>query len=110
MPVDKEAPEDIKNGIRFYELHMRSPNGHVEIDDLDNYINCSLSGRILMGQPYPMNLQLKLGREHQFEDIPGNGTSGGVSESNQRSFYARWAEIMNAPSWSDIKLDARTRV
>jgi hypothetical protein len=31
-----------------------------------------------------------------------------ISENNQRLFYRRWEEFMNAESWVDISLDAIT--
>jgi hypothetical protein len=27
----------------------------------------------------------------------------GVSEKNQRGFYERWAEMINAESWADVR-------
>lgn len=32
----------------------------------------------------------------------------GPSEQNQRAYYARWAEVMDASSWADIKIAPRT--
>ena len=31
-----------------------------------------------------------------------------ISENNQRNFYARWQEFMNAESWADIHIDPMT--
>ena len=31
-----------------------------------------------------------------------------ISENNQRNFYARWQEFMNAESWADIHIDPIT--
>jgi hypothetical protein len=31
-----------------------------------------------------------------------------ISENNQRYFYLRWQEFMNARSWADIHLDPIT--
>jgi hypothetical protein len=31
-----------------------------------------------------------------------------ISENNQRNFYLRWQEFMNAESWNEITLDPIT--
>ncbi len=34
--------------------------------------------------------------------------SGSTSETNQCAFYDRWAEMMDAPSWKQVKISPRT--
>ena len=39
---------------------------------------------------------------------PGLVSERYISENNQRYFYLRWQEFMNAESWADIHLDPIT--
>jgi hypothetical protein len=41
-------------------------------------------------------------------DYPGLVSERYISENNQRLFYSRWEESMNAESWADIPLDPIT--
>ena len=42
-------------------------------------------------------------------DLPGIVHEGQLSDANQRLFYRRWAEMMDAPSWDDIALAPMTQ-
>ena len=42
--------------------------------------------------------------ELDVDDLPGTLTAGQLSDANQRLFYRRWAEMMDAERWSDIPL------
>ena len=104
LMVEKDAPQEVKDAFRFYETHSHGPNGFMELDDIVNYANCTESGKYSVGRRYPMNLQLKLGQQHTQEDIPGM-TVASPGELNQRDFYSWWAQLMDASSWSQIKLN-----
>jgi 3-phenylpropionate/trans-cinnamate dioxygenase alpha subunit len=106
--TDAEAPQDVKDAIRRRLILSFSPSGTFEQDDGNNFGQCTMSGKGLTGKKYPMNIQLGLGHEWTHEAMPGL-LGYGVSEHNARSFYARWAEVMNASSWSDIRIDPKTR-
>ena len=41
-------------------------------------------------------------------EYPGLVSERYISESNQRRFYLRWQEFMNAERWADIPLDPIT--
>ena len=41
-------------------------------------------------------------------DYPGHVSERYISENNQRLFYRRWEEFMNAASWAQIPLDPIT--
>jgi hypothetical protein len=45
-----------------------------------------------------------LGRAGPHPDYPGLVSERYISENNQRLFYMRWQEFMNAGSWADIPL------
>ena len=45
-----------------------------------------------------------LGHAGPHPDYPGLVSERYISENNQRLFYRRWEEFMNAASWADIPL------
>ena len=105
--VDKAAPPQIKEAQRRNYVRTFGPSGGFEQDDMNNWLQCTNSGTGLVGKRYPMNVQMGLGHETRSEIMPGV-ISRSPSETNQRAFYTRWEEIMNASSWSDIRIDPKT--
>jgi hypothetical protein len=106
--VDKKATEEAREAIRRRQMMTFSSGGIFEQDDGDNFDQVTKSGLSLMGRKYPMNLQMGIGHDRISEAAPGI-LSFGTGETNQRYFYKRWAELMEAPSWSQIRIDPRTR-
>ena len=104
--ADKDAPDEVKKALRDSVLQSFGPSGNLEQDDMNNFNQCTSSGKSLVAQQYPMNLQLGLHHESRDEQIPGLLTTS-PSEVNQRGFYSWWAKMMDAPSWDEIKLDPR---
>ena len=49
-----------------------------------------------------------LGHSGEHPVYPGLVSERYISESNQRGFYRRWEEFMNAESWADISLEPGT--
>ncbi|PYM18958.1 MAG: hypothetical protein DMD81_04740 [Candidatus Rokuibacteriota bacterium] len=73
-----------------------------------NYAHAASRGTI--ARQYPYNYEMGLGRATQsFEDhglaFPGvicDVTNANASESNQRGFYGRWSQFMEARSWTEL--------
>jgi ethylbenzene dioxygenase alpha subunit len=42
------------------------------------------------------------------ESLPGIVHSGQLSDANQRQFYKKWAELMDAETWDSVPLAAAT--
>ena len=106
--VDKAAPTEIKTAIRRFLTQTYGVGGQVEQDDVENWEQATALSKSKQGRRVPMNLQMGLGHETIHEEFPGR-VSPGVSEMNLRAFYARWAEMMQAETWKDIKIDPKTR-
>ncbi len=106
--VDKKAPQEVKDEMRRKLCITFGPAGAMEADDMNNWSQCSKSGAYPAGMKVPMNLQLRLGQERKHEMLPGI-IAPSPSEANQRAFYTRWQEVMEASSWSQIKVDPRTK-
>ena len=46
-----------------------------------------------------------VGHAGSHPDYPGMVSERYISENNQRLFYQRWEQFMNAESWGDIPLE-----
>ena len=99
--IDKEMPSEVREAVHRNAIRGFGPSGGLEQDDMNNWLQCTASGFGPTGKKYPMNVQMGIGHETGLEQFPGV-LSGWPSETNQRSFYSRWAEIMDAPSWNEI--------
>jgi 3-phenylpropionate/trans-cinnamate dioxygenase alpha subunit len=106
--VDKQAPQEVKNSLRKSLTFLMGPSGNMDQDDMNNWLQCTTISRSLQARKRPINQQLGLGRERKHEVIPGT-VAPAPCEMNQRAFYGRWAEVMDAPSWSNITLAPRTK-
>jgi 3-phenylpropionate/trans-cinnamate dioxygenase alpha subunit len=99
--VDKSAPKEVKDAMRVNNTLTFSPAGIVEQDDMSNWMQCTAASTSWKGKQFLANVQLGLGHESVEDGIPGR-IAPAPSEANQRGFYARWAELMDAPSWDRI--------
>ena len=52
---------------------------------------------------YSLNLQMGLGHEGFDPELNAWASDFKVSESNHRSFYRRWGQLMAAESWTDLQ-------
>ena len=100
--VDKAAPPEIKNTFRITGMRAFGPAGTFEQDDMDNWQQCSQSGRGVVSRRYPLNVQMGLGHESYQDDLAAWASDSHYSEINYRGFYSRWAQVMDAKSWSDL--------
>ncbi len=105
--VDKKAPQWARDAMRRNLNFTFGPAGAYEQDDMNNWIQCTSTASSRIARQYDMSIQLGLGHEKRHELLPGT-LSQNISETNQRAFYGRWAEIMDAPSWSQVKMEPRS--
>ncbi len=106
--VDKKAPQWARDAMRKNLNFTFGPAGSYEQDDMNNWIQCTSTASSRIAKQYPMSIQLGLGHEKKHELLPGM-LSQNISETNQRAFYGRWAEIMDEPTWSQIRMDTKSR-
>ena len=93
--VDKAAPQDVRDITRRHVVQRHSASGTWEADDVDNWVHSTKGSGGHVAQRYPQNLQMGLGHETTHPELPG--TVGSFQcEINQRGFYRRWAELMEA--------------
>ena len=97
--VDRDAPPEVKEAMRLHLTQTFGPSGNLEQDDMNNWVQCTGTARGAVARRYPQNVQAHLGREDR------SGAFGGGKRL--RAFYARWAAMMAAESWSDVDLTTK---
>jgi phenylpropionate dioxygenase-like ring-hydroxylating dioxygenase large terminal subunit len=103
--VEKDAPEVVKNAIRIGGAQNNGASGLFEQDDIDNWRSVTESAFSTVARKIPADLSMGSGHFGTHDDWPGKVSERYISENNQRHFYMRWMEFMNADSWNDIHLD-----
>ena len=93
--ADKEAPPEVKEQLRLQVVRGFSPSGTFEQDDMDNWQACTQTGRGVMSRQLDLNMQMGLGHERFDEALQATVSDYRFSESNHRSFYRRWNELMS---------------
>ena len=115
--VDADAPAEVKDFLRHYYIRYSGPSGLTEQDDMENWNYAHEASRGTIARQYPYNYEMGLGRAtRDFEDhglrLPGtimDVPPGAASENNQRGFYTRWRQFMEAASWTELSPRARER-
>ncbi len=101
--VDKAASPAIKAAFRLASLRSFSPAGTFEQDDMDNWQACTQTARGVVARRHPLNYEMGLGHERWDDALNASASEYRFSESNQRQFYQRWAQLMAAEKWAEIK-------
>ena len=106
---DVGSPDEVKRLVREQSVHgAGQPGGLSMQDDMDNWGGVTKSGRHTASRRVPQDLSMGLGHEGPVTERPGRVSGVFCSEINQRSYYTRWEEFMNAESWKDIHIDPIT--
>lgn len=94
--VDKGAPNDVRDATRKAIIRFVSgPAALSEQDRSEIWQESTIASRGVVARRYEFNYQMGLGHDRFHEELPG--TLGKLrSETNQRGFYRRWAELMQA--------------
>ncbi|GGN40261.1 aromatic ring-hydroxylating oxygenase subunit alpha [Streptomyces fuscichromogenes] len=108
--VPADATEEEKRVLRMEHASQNGAAGTFEADDIDNWRQVSNSGATFIGAQQEQLLNMGLGNAGPHDVYPGMVTDRFVSEHNQRAFYLRYQEFMNAGSWADISLEPQTAV
>ena len=105
---EKDAPPERIRTATTGSARGTGIAGLNEQDDMDNWHQVSASGTGVLARRVPQDLSMGLGRSGAHHELPGTVAQNFISESNQRSFYARWQEFMNAEGWAGINIDPIT--
>ena len=94
--ADKAAPPEVKEILRKYGARGFGPSGTFEQDDMDNWQECTRTCGGTVSRRQPMNYQMGLGHAGYDPDAGAWASHDRYNESNQRGFYGRWAQLMEA--------------
>ena len=100
--VEKNMPDELKQQILDNVLLTFGPAGLFDNDDGDNLASCTSHSRGWRTGQMPVYTNMAIGRSGKRVGLPGDIASGIVSEHNQRYFYRRWQEHMEAKTWSEV--------
>jgi hypothetical protein len=103
--LDRDAPEELKRAIRVGSQANNGAAGMFEQDDVDNWRQVTESSASRFARHHPQDLSMGVGHAGPHPDYPGMVSERYISENNQRLFYRRWEQFMNADSWAGIPLD-----
>lgn len=98
--LDASMPDEVRNAQRLYNLRTFGPSGIFEQDDGENWSEVQSISHGFITNRTPLNYQMGLGSERKDGVYPG-ATSELYSDAAGRSFYRRWAELMNTPAWHE---------
>ena len=102
--VDKKAPAEIRDFWRKHRMTWSGPTGMVENDDMENWNYATEASNGIIARQYDYHYAQGLGHETRDTKAPDALLSDAESsEQNQRGFYKRWAEIMDASSWDELR-------
>jgi len=101
--VDKAAPAPVREATRLAGVRGFSPAGTFEQDDMDNWQQCTQTCRGVVSRRLTVNTQMGLGHERFDEGLKAWASDFRMSESNHRQFYGRWAQLMKAESWAEVR-------
>ena len=100
--VDKTAPPEVKEEHRLAAIRGFGPSGTFEQDDMDNWQQCTISGRGVVSRRRQLNYSMGLGHDGFDDEIQGWASDALYSDSNHRQFYGRWAGMMAADTWANL--------
>jgi hypothetical protein len=92
----------VKEEIRRAGVHVFSPSGTFEQDDMDNWEQCTKTCHGVVSQRHMLNTQMGLGHEGFSKYLEAFASDFRLSESNHRQFYARWAQLVSGKPWKEL--------
>jgi len=99
--VDRAAPVEVKSFLRNYYIRYSGPAGLTEQDDMENWNYATAASDGAIARRYTYNYKAGMEPPRKNALIPGQ-ISGAFTERNARALYNRWAQFMDAKSWSDM--------
>jgi phenylpropionate dioxygenase-like ring-hydroxylating dioxygenase large terminal subunit len=106
--VEADAPEEVKRARSIASAANNGPAGLNEQDDMDNWGQVTHASDSVIARRFPAVVSMGVGHAARSEEWPGMISDRYISENNQRGYYNRWMEFMNADSWRDISIEPIT--
>ncbi|AII11493.1 ribosomal subunit interface protein (plasmid) [Rhodococcus opacus] len=101
--VNKAMPEELKQDITKRVMLTFGPGGLFEMDDGENWSNCTTVNRGVATQRQLLHYGAGIDRRIDNHPVlPGTVYRGQYNDSNQRLFYQRWVDLMETKSLKDL--------
>lgn len=100
--LNANAPEELKEEYRRGVMLTFSPAGVFEMDDGENFENCTAVNAGVVTRQQQLHFGMGLDSKIEHEELRGNVYQSQINEANQRAFYQRWADLMGAETWADV--------
>lgn len=101
--VNKNMPDEVKEAYRKASAFTFSPGGVFEMDDTENWESATRANRGVVTRRQTLYYGLGIGSEDGPDELPGKVHSPMFNDRNQLAFYRRWADLMSAKSWRDMR-------
>ena len=98
--VNKDAPDGVKDILRHDYIRYSGPGGLTGQDDMENWNYAHAASRGVIARRHPYNYEMGLHFPTIDTGYPGVTTDEGITENNARSFYTKWAQVMDAETWT----------
>jgi ethylbenzene dioxygenase alpha subunit len=100
--VNKAMPDDIKEEITKGVMQTFGPGGAFEMDDGENWENCTTVNRGVVTRQERLHYRCGINRRIEHDTLPGIVYRGQYNDANQRGFYQRWLDMMEASDLRDL--------
>lgn len=107
--VPKEASDEIKELWRVGVMRTFSPSGILEMDDGENWEHATSANRGYVTRQQKLCYGMDPTDQDRSGELPGVVHKGQLQDANQRLFFKRYAEFMDAKSWDEIPMAPITR-
>ena len=109
---DKNAPKELRTAWRNNILVNAGPTGRVEKDDEENWVYATSASHGTIARRHPYNYEMGIGHGRKDQgfpqatvfDVTGSPSKyKGITEENARGYYKRWAQLMDAKDWNELR-------
>ncbi|CAG9263000.1 aromatic ring-hydroxylating oxygenase subunit alpha [Paraburkholderia caribensis] len=94
--VNRNAPDSVKEKYRRGVARTFSPSGLFEMDDGENWENCTQTNAGFVTRKQKLHYGLGMNSEIEHDELKGNVHLRKYNDANQRAFYRQWLELMCA--------------
>lgn len=109
--VNKAMPEHIKQEITKRVMLTFGPGGLFEMDDGENWQNCTTVNRGVVTRRQLLHYRSGLSRRiDDHPTFPGTVYRGQYNDANQRLFYERWVDMMETKNIQDLPVREKPRM
>ena len=106
--VPAALSDELKDRWRTGAMRTFSPGGMLEMDDGENWEHATAANAGCVTRQQKLCYAMAPEGSAENTGLPGIVHRGQLNDANQRLFYKRWAEFMDAEDWSGIPFASPT--